>query len=89
VLILREQLQPAVQAGHLNGFSDASTLHLIDLLNTLANSSGFCSKCPFVAPVHALENVPGSVPLQLMSSPCLAVNVSLMSCSSWQTFWSV
>jgi hypothetical protein len=53
VLVFREQLQAAAQAGHLHAFGEANTTHLIDLFNTLANGLDVYSKCPFLAPEHA------------------------------------
>jgi hypothetical protein len=58
VLVCREQLQVAAQAGHLNGFGEANTSHLIDLFNTLVNGLDVHSVCPFLA----RENAPTKVP---------------------------
>jgi hypothetical protein len=57
VLVCRMQLQVAAQAGHLNGFGEANTLHLIDVFNALVYGLDVHSVCPFLAQEHAPGNV--------------------------------
>jgi hypothetical protein len=58
VLVFREQLQTAAQAGHLNTFGEANTAHLMDLFNTLVNGLDVHQACPFLATQHATQHPP-------------------------------